>query len=90
MKVKVTGGSNPISLLNYCYYEKEKLSFAERVRLSPADVRGEIVYIQNLGINTMPNGRFDMDYLVKQFQDCANKNKNLKNFVWHQSFSFPT
>ena len=22
---KVTGGSNPIGLLNYCYYEKEKL-----------------------------------------------------------------
>ena len=86
---KVTGGSNPIGLLNYCYYEKEKLSVAEKARLTPADVRGEIVYIQNLGINTMPDGRFDMDYLAKQFRDCADKNQNLKNYVWHQSFSFP-
>lgn len=86
---KVTGGSNPIGLLNYCYYEKEKLSVAEKARLTPADVRGEIVYIQNLGINTMPDGRFDMDYFAKQFRDCADKNQNLKNYVWHQSFSFP-
>ncbi len=86
---KVTGGSNPIGLLNYCYYEKEKLSVEEKARLTPADVRGEIVYIQNLGINTMPDGRFDMDYLAKQFRDCADKNQNLKNYVWHQSFSFP-
>lgn len=87
---KVTGGSNPIGLLNYCYYEKEKLSVAEKARLTPADVRGEIVYIQNLGIDTLPDGRFDMDYLAKQFRDCADKNQNLKNYVWHQSFSFPT
>lgn len=86
---KVTGGSNPIGLLNYCYYEKEKLSVAEKARLTPSDVRGEIVYIQNLGINTMPDGRFDMDYLAKQFRDCADKNQNLRNYVWHQSFSFP-
>ena len=86
---KVTGGSNPIGLLNYCYYEKEKLSVAEKARLTPADVRGEIVYIQNLGINTMSDGRFDMDYLAKQFRDCADKNQNLTNYVWHQSFSFP-
>ncbi len=86
---KVTGGSNPIGLLNYCYYEKEKLSVAEKARLTPADVRGEIVYIQNLGIDTLPDGRFDMDYLAKQFRDCADKNQNLKNYVWHQSFSFP-
>lgn len=86
---KVTSGSNPIGLLNYCYYEKEKLSVAEKARLTPDDVRGEIVYIQNLGINTMPDGRFDMDYLAKQFRDCADKNQNLKNYVWHQSFSFP-
>ena len=86
---KVTGGSNPIGLLNYCYYEKEKLSVAEKSRLTPDDVRGEIVYIQNLGIDTLPDGRFDMDYLAKQFRDCADKNQNLKNYVWHQSFSFP-
>lgn len=86
---KVTGGSNPIGLLNYCYYEKEKLSVAEKARLTPDDVRGEIVYIQNLGIDTLPDGRFDMDYLAKQFRDCADKNQNLKNYVWHQSFSFP-
>jgi hypothetical protein len=86
---KVTGGSNPIGLLNYCYYEKEKLSVAEKACLTPADVRGEIVYIQNLGIDTLHDGRFDMDYLAKQFRDCADKNQNLKNYVWHQSFSFP-
>jgi len=27
--------------------------------------------------------------LAKQFRDCADKNQNLKNYVWHQSFSFP-
>ena len=78
---KVTGGSNPIGLLNYCYYEKEKLSVAEKARLTPDDVRGEIVYIQNLGIDTLPDGRFDMDYLAKQFRDCADKNQNLKNYI---------
>ncbi len=87
---KVTGGSSSIGLLNYCYYEKEKLSVREKERLTPDDVRGEIVYIQNLGIDTLPDGRFDMDYLAKQFRDCADKNQNLKNYVWHQSFSFPT
>ena len=87
---KVTGGSSSIGLLNYCYYEKEKLSIREKERLTPDDVRGEIVYIQNLGIDTLPDGRFDMDYLAKQFRDCADKNQNLKNYVWHQSFSFPT
>jgi hypothetical protein len=86
---KVTGGSSSIGLLNYCYYEKEKLSVREKERLTPDDVRGEIVYIQNLGIDTLPDGRFDMDYLAKQFRDCADKNLNLKNYVWHQSFSFP-
>lgn len=87
---KVTGWSSSIGLLNYCYYEKEKLSVREKERLMPDDVRGEIVYIQNLGIDTLPDGRFDMDYLAKQFRDCADKNQNLKNYVWHQSFSFPT
>ena len=86
---KVTGGSSSIGLLNYCYYEKEKLSVREKERLTPNDVRGEIVYIQNLGIDTLPDGRFDMDYLAKQFRDCADKNQNLRNYVWHQSFSFP-
>jgi hypothetical protein len=51
---------------------------AEKARLTPTDVRGEIVYIQNLGIDTLPDGRFDMDYLAKQFRDCADKNQHLK------------
>lgn len=86
---KVTSGSRPSGILHYCYYEKEKLSEAMKQKLRPEDVRGEIVYIQNLSLNTLSDGRFDMDYLANQFSACASQNKGLKKFVWHQSFSFP-
>lgn len=86
---KMTSGSNPSGLLYYCYYEKDKLSAEEKAKLTPDDIRGELIYIQNLAIQTLPDGRFDMDYLAKQFRDCADQNQHLKNYVWHQSFSFP-
>lgn len=86
---KVKNGSNPSGILNYCYYEKGKLSADERQKLTLNDVRGELIYVQNLGIKTLSDGRFDMDYLANQFKECADKNQNLKKYVWHQSFSFP-
>jgi len=86
---KVTSGSKPSGILYYCYYEKETFSEAMKQKLRPEDVRGEIVYIQNLSLNTFSDGRFDMDYLANQFSACASQNKGLKKFVWHQSFSFP-
>jgi len=86
---KMKSGSAPKGLLNYCYYDKEKLSKSAEAKLRIEDVRGEVVYIQNLSLSFLPDGRFDMNYLANQFNDCASKNLNLKNFLWHQSFSFP-
>lgn len=86
---KMTKGASASGLLHYCYYEKENLSKTEKEHLSLSDVRGEVMYIQNLAINTLSDGRFDMDYIAKQMRECADKNRNLKDYVWHQSFSFP-
>lgn len=85
----MTKGGNAGGLLHYCYYDKENLSRQEREHLSPGDVRGEILYVQHLSLETKPDGRFDMEELARQMKTCANQNKNLKDYVWHQSFSFP-
>ncbi len=85
---KCTGGSNAAGLLEYCYYEKE-LTEKQKALLSLKDVRGEVIYVQNLGLSQLEDGRFDMKDLASQIKDCANQNPSLKKFVWHQSFSFP-
>jgi hypothetical protein len=81
-------GSYAKGMLEYCYYEKE-LTRKQRKELSPDDVRGELIYIQHLGIKTLDDGRLDLDYLAKQLLDNMDKNRNLTKFMWHQSFSFP-
>jgi hypothetical protein len=81
-------GNYPKQLLYYCYYDK-LLTPEQRKRLGPADVRGEVLYIQNLSLEKLPDGRFDMDRLTRQFLSNRDKNKKLNKFVWHQSFSFP-
>lgn len=81
-------GSYAKGMLEYCYYEKE-LTRKQRKELSPDDVRGELIYIQHLGIKTLNDGRLDLDYLAKQLLDNMDKNRNLTKFMWHQSFSFP-
>jgi len=75
-------------ILNYCYYEKE-LSAKQLRDVTINDVRGELVYIQHLGIKIMPDSRLDLEYLAKQMLDNRDKNRNLDKYVWHQSFSFP-
>jgi len=82
-------GSYAKGILEYCYYEKKNLSEEKRQQLSTKDVRGELVYIQNLGIDYKPDGRLNIDYLSKQFVHNRNHNKNLNKFIWHQTFSFP-
>lgn len=86
---KVRKGSRASGILNYCYYEKEKLSKKDLESLSLDDVRGEIIYAQNVALDTLIDGRFDMEYLAQQFKDCAAMNSRLKEYIWHQSFSFP-
>lgn len=82
-------GNYAKGLLEYCYYEKKNLSEHKRDTLTIKDVRGELVYIQNLGIDFKPDGRLNIDYVSKQFVHNRNNNKNLNKFVWHQTFSFP-
>ncbi len=86
---KVSLGSFAAGLLEYCYYEKLGLNEEKRLKLGPDDVRGEVVHIQNLALKTLPDGRFDLNYLTKQFLENRELNQNLKKYVWHQSFSFP-
>lgn len=81
-------GSYAKGMLEYCYYEKG-LTGKHRKELSLDDVRGELIYIQHLGIRTLADGRLDLDYLSKQLLDNMDKNRNLTKFMWHQSFSFP-
>jgi hypothetical protein len=81
-------GSYAKGMLEYCYYEKE-LTRKQREELSPNNVRGDLIYIQHLGIKTLDDGRLDLDYLAKQLLDNMDKNRNLTKFMWHQSFSFP-
>ncbi len=82
-------GSYAKGILEYCYYEKKNLSESKRQQLTTKDVRGELVYIQNLGIDYKSDGRLNIDYLSKQFVHNRNHNKNLSKFIWHQTFSFP-
>ncbi|GGB83204.1 relaxase/mobilization nuclease domain-containing protein [Dyadobacter sediminis] len=82
-------GNYAKGILEYCYYEKNNLSERKREALTINDVRGELVYIQNLGLDFKPDGRLNIDYLSKQFVHNRENNKNLNKFVWHQTFSFP-
>jgi Holliday junction resolvase RusA-like endonuclease len=75
-------------IIEYCYYDKH-LTAQQRRELGPDDVRGELVYIQHLALQKLPDGRFDIDNLIKQFLDNRDRNTKLNKFVWHQSFSFP-
>jgi len=75
-------------IIEYCYYDKH-LTPQQRKMVGPEDVRGELVYIQHLALQKLPDGRFDIDNLIKQFLDNRDKNTKLNKFVWHQSFSFP-
>lgn len=86
---KVRKSSRASGILNYCYYEKEELSKKDVERLTLNDVRGELIYAQNVALDTLADGRFDMEYLAQQFKDCAAMNDRLKDYIWHQIFSFP-
>lgn len=81
-------GSYAKGILEYCYYEKE-LTVKQRKSLTIEDVRGDLVYIQHLALKNLPDGRYDLDYLARQFLDNMDKNRKLTKFMWHQSFSFP-
>ena len=84
---KATLGSYAKGLIEYCYYDKH-VSAKMRQSLDEKGVRGELVYIQNLGIKMDANGRLDLNYLINQFTSNHMQNTNLKKFMWHQSFSF--
>lgn len=84
---KASLGSYAKGLIEYCYYDK-RVSAKMRQSLDEQDARGELVYIQNLGIKMDANGRLDLNYLINQFNSNHMQNTNLKKFMWHQSFSF--
>ena len=69
----MSSGSSSEGLLSYCYYEKEKLKKEAELALLLEDVRGEMLFIQNLSLNTLKDGRFDMADLASQFDECAAK-----------------
>ncbi len=81
---KVTLGNYAKGILEYCYYEK----VLTKDDLGNAEVRGEIIYLQNLALKSLSNGQMDINYLAKQFEENSNRNPNLSKPVWHQSFSF--
>ncbi|WAC12438.1 relaxase/mobilization nuclease domain-containing protein [Dyadobacter pollutisoli] len=80
-------GSYAKGILQYCYYDKtQPLTAGEKI---PAEnIRGELVYIQNLAIKTGEDGTLDLDYLARQYTDNHAKNRKLTKYIWHQSFSF--
>jgi hypothetical protein len=84
---KASLGSYAKGLIEYCYYDKH-VSAKMRHKLDEQDVRGELVYIQNLGIKMHADGKLDLNYLINQFTSNHMQNTNLKKFMWHQSFSF--
>ncbi|MCF0075347.1 relaxase/mobilization nuclease domain-containing protein [Dyadobacter sp. CY261] len=84
---KASLGNYAKGLIEYCYYDKH-VSAKMRQQLDEQDVRGELVYIQNLGIKMQANGKLDLNYLINQFTSNHMQNTNLKKFMWHQSFSF--
>lgn len=84
---KVSLGSSAKRLIEYCYYDKQVSAKMQR-KLDTEEVRGELVYIQNLGIKIQPDGKLDLDYLIKQFEDNHSRNTQLTKYIWHQSFSF--
>lgn len=81
-------GNYPKGLLYYCYYDKT-LKQGKKTAFGLQDVRGEIIYIQNLSLEKLTDGRYDMDSLTKQFTATREKNRKLAKFTWHHSFSFP-
>lgn len=84
---KVSLGSYIKGILEYCYYDKE-LTAQLKKQLRPEDIRGELIYIQNLAIKTHPDGRINLDYLARQYLENHQNNRRLNKYVWHQSFSF--
>lgn len=86
---KASLGSYIKGILAYCYYEKE-LTAAMKKALKPEDIRGELVYIQNLALKMHGDGRINLDYLARQYLDNRHNNNRLHKYVWHQSFSFAT
>lgn len=84
---KASLGSYIKGILEYCYYEKEMTSKMKK-ELKPQDIRGELVYIQNLALKIHSDGRINLDYLTKQYLDNRLNNARLHKYVWHQSFSF--
>ncbi len=84
---KASLGSYIKGILEYCYYDKE-LTAKMKKELKPQDIRGELVYIQNLALKTDRDGRINLDYLARQYLDNHQNNKRLNKYVWHQSFSF--
>lgn len=81
---KVTLGNYAKGILEYCYYDK----VLTKDDLGNAEVRGEIIYLQNLALKSLSNGQMDINYLAKQFAENSNRNPNLSKPIWHQSFSF--
>ena len=84
---KASLGSHIKGILEYCYYDKELTAKMKKER-KPQDIRGELVYIQNLAIKTHGDGRINLDYLARQYLENHQNNKRLTKYVWHQSFSF--
>jgi Relaxase/Mobilisation nuclease domain len=86
---KVGLGNYALGILEYCYYEKQKMTDKQRQTLSMKDVRGELIYLQHLSLRALSDGRFDMNYVAQQLLENRAMNKQLTKFIWHQSFSFP-
>jgi hypothetical protein len=84
---KASLGSSAKRLIEYCYYDKQVSAKMQR-KLDTEEVRGELVYIQNLGIKIQPDRKLELDYLIKQFEDNHSRNTQLTKYIWHQSFSF--
>ena len=46
-------------------------------KLDTEEVQGELVYIRILGIKIEPDGKLDLDHLIKQFADNHSRNTQL-------------
>ena len=91
---KVSLGSYPKGILDYCLFESVKVGGhggEDKKRIDRSEIRGEVVYSQNLDVDYDRAGILDTASLQQQFVEVGEKTNvsQVEKYVWHQSFSFP-
>ncbi|MCA0233157.1 relaxase/mobilization nuclease domain-containing protein [Runella sp. MFBS21] len=86
-------GTSFLGTLEYCYYATRP-----NLSLDRSQVRGELVYFQQVPVSTVNNLRqekganktlLNLEKMAERMQRTANLNHRIEKPVWHQVFSFP-